>query len=102
MAAEVNAVMEDKGNGCWQLAGELDFVSVPALLSGSRMEYSTGREISVDLAGVTRADSAGLALLVEWLRESECRGGTIRFENVPVQLLSMARVCGLDRILPLD
>jgi len=102
MAAEAGAVMQDRGSGCWQLAGELDFVSVPALLNETRMEFSTGREVTVDLAGVTRADSAGLALLVEWLRESECRGGTISFENVPVQLLSMAHVCGLDRILPLD
>jgi phospholipid transport system transporter-binding protein len=58
--------------------------------------------LRVDLAGVTRADSAGLALLVEWLRESEIAGNSIEFVNVPAQLLSIARVCGLDDILALN
>jgi len=59
-------------------------------------------QVTVDLAGVTRSDSAGLALLVEWLRESELAGNTIRFVNVPAQLLSIARVCGLEEILSLN
>ena len=57
--------------------------------------------LGVDLRDVTRADSAGLALLVEWLRESEHTGNEIVFTNVPDQLLSIARVCGLDEILSL-
>jgi phospholipid transport system transporter-binding protein len=62
-----------------------------------------GREqVTVDLRGVTRSDSAGLALLVEWLRESEIGGNTIKFVNVPAQLLSIARVCGLEDILSLN
>ena len=59
-------------------------------------------QITVDLKGVTRADSAGLALLVEWLRESENAGNSIEFVNVPTQLLSIARVCGLEEILSLN
>jgi ABC-type transporter Mla MlaB component len=58
--------------------------------------------ISIDLAGVTRSDSAGLALLIEWLRESERQGRTITFLNMPAQMQSIARVCGLDGILPAD
>jgi len=95
------AALVDSGAGSWLLQGELDFESVPALLrhAGARM---LGKDrLEVDLKAVTRADSAGLALLVEWLRESETAGNEIVFINVPPQLLSIARVCGLDEILSL-
>lgn len=89
------------GPGRWLLEGELGFTTVPALLSHSGMDISGTPDLEVDLRGVTRADSAGLALLVEWLRESEQAGQRIAFVNVPSQLLSIARVCGLDEILSL-
>ena len=95
------AALVDNGAGSWLLQGELDFESVPAVLrhAGARM---LGKDrLEVDLKAVTRADSAGLALLVEWLRESETAGNEIVFINVPPQLLSIARVCGLNEILSL-
>lgn len=90
------------GKGRWLLEGELGFATVPAILAHPGADISGTADIEVDLRGVTRADSAGLALLVEWLRESERAGQRIAFVNVPPQLLSIARVCGLDRILSLS
>lgn len=90
------------GSGRWLLKGELGFASVPAVLPHPGAEITGTLDIEVDLKGVTRADSAGLALLVEWLRESERAGQRITFVNVPPQLLSIARVCGLDEILSLS
>jgi phospholipid transport system transporter-binding protein len=92
----------DMGDGHWLLEGELDFNTVPEVLqhTGASMRGVSG--ITVDLKGVKRADSAGLALLVEWLRESERAGMPISFVNVPAQLLSIARVCGLEEILHLS
>ena len=96
------AVLTETGQGCWLLEGELSFASVPAVLRLSGRGLTSTREIRVDLQGVTRADSAGLALLVEWLREAERAGRVITFINVPEQLLAIARVCGLDEILSLQ
>lgn len=95
------ATLVDNGAGRWLLQGELGFQSVSAVLrdAGTRMQGEA--RLEVDLKGVTRADSAGLALLVEWLRESENAGNEIVFINVPDQLLSIARVCGLNEILSL-
>jgi len=87
------------GNGRWLLEGELSFETVLAVLESSANDLTDSREIQVDLKGVTRTDSAGLALLVEWLRESERAGNVITFTNVPEQLLAIARLCGLDEIL---
>jgi len=87
------------GDGRWLLEGDLSFSSVPAMLKFSPRAMTAGRVIKVDLKGVSRADSAGLALLVEWLRESERAGKVIVFTNVPQQLQDIALLCGLDGIL---
>ena len=86
-------------DGRWLLQGELSSASVPAILKSSTRDFMASREIKVDLKRVTRADSAGLVLLVEWLRESERVGKSISFVNVPEQLLAIARLCGVDEIL---
>ena len=93
--------MIDNGAGNWLLQGELDFESVPSMLQHAGARMLGNDRLEVDLRDVTRADSAGLALLVEWLRESESAGNDIVFVNVPDQLLSIARVCGLEEILSL-
>ena len=92
----------DRGNGDWQLEGELDYYTVPDVLARSARRVAGEGAIRVDLKGVTRADSAGLALLLAWLRDAERAGRSISFVNVPAQLQSIARVCGLEEILPLS
>jgi phospholipid transport system transporter-binding protein len=92
----------DNGNGNWLLEGELGVASVPGLLAQAMPALQGSGNIAVDLKGVTRADSAGLALLVELMRGSSRHGRSIAFNHVPAQLLSIARVCGLEEILPLS
>ncbi|MEZ5542982.1 MAG: STAS domain-containing protein [Pseudomonadota bacterium] len=96
------AEFTERGGGDWLLQGELDFTTVPEVLARARTWTAGSGAIRVDLAGVTRADSAGLALLLEWLRRAERAGASISFVNVPEQLMLIARVCGLEEILPLS
>ena len=81
------------------LEGDLNFSSVSAMLQSSPTAVTGSQEIRIDLKGVSRADSAGLALLLEWLRTSERAGKAITFTHVPEQLLAISRLCGLDEIL---
>jgi phospholipid transport system transporter-binding protein len=92
----------DNGDGTWLLEGELGVTSAPVLLAHAVAALDGRGDIEVDLKGVTRADSAGLALLVELMRESSRKGSRIAFTHVPSQLLSIARVCGLEEILSLS
>ena len=87
------------GETGWLLSGELNFETVPALLQHRGVQMEAGKNLTVDLSEVTRVDSAGLALMIEWLRESERKDLDMTFTSVPEQLLSIARVCGLDEIL---
>ncbi|MGD8783499.1 MAG: STAS domain-containing protein [Thioalkalispiraceae bacterium] len=86
----------------YSLAGELTMKNVPQVARESaplvaRMEG----EIVIDLSGITRADSAGLALLLEWLRLTRRQNVNLRFEQLPKQLMSIARVCELHSVLPI-
>ncbi len=95
------AEIKSLGEGRMQLSGVLDLDSVPALLSAiETLTYDTSA-VAVDLRGVERADSAGVALLVDWMRRAREAQRDIRFLNMPSQMLNIARVSGLDAILPL-
>ena len=76
------------------LAGSLDFSSVPALLG----QHAGSAVSALDLAGVTRVDSAGLALLLELKRESKAVDG-LRFLNAPAQLRQLAEFFDLTELL---
>jgi len=98
---EAQASVRSGRDGRLEVHGELSFASVPALWRECRQRCASGAAVDIDLAHVQRADSAGLALLVEWLREAQHSGTRLRFFNIPAQMLEMARVSGLDGILPL-
>lgn len=86
--------------GCFCLRGELTFDTVPALLEHSRQLLADGPVREIDLAGVARIDSAGLALLTEWARAAAALQQDIRFTNMPAQMRDLVRVSGLDDVLP--
>jgi phospholipid transport system transporter-binding protein len=54
--------------------------------------------VTIDLGGVTRMDSAGLALLLEFLRAVPARQGKAEFINIPEQSLELIRVSGLEAV----
>ena len=57
---------------------------------------NTTKEICIDLEKVTAADSAGLALMIEWIKHSKPLNTKLRFKNIPQQLLTLAKLSDLD------
>ena len=88
------------GPGRLAVTGELDFETASeALRSGSAALNEAHGNWTVDLGGVTAGDSAGVAVLVEWLSVALARGTTLRYESVPAQMISIARISGLEDVL---
>ncbi len=83
------------------VSGELVFDKVVALLKTSNPYFDGTSKLLFDLQGVVKTDSAGLALLVEWTRLAHQKKQVIDFCKVPKQLLDIARVSGLDNLLPI-
>jgi phospholipid transport system transporter-binding protein len=85
-----------------RVTGRMGFATVMALWDQSQALFEGPDEVEVDLAGVTHADSAGLALLLEWHRYASRRGKTICFRNPSQQMLAIAKLSDLIGILHLE
>ena len=82
-----------------RLSGELSFRTVPGLLRQGRGRFEGASRFQLDLSGVTRTDSAGLALLLEWLQACRRRQQDLLLLDLPESLAAIARVSNLDRLL---
>ena len=82
-----------------QVSGELSFKNVPELVLMSQKYFENSDGLDVDLADVNRADSAGVALLIEWQRLAQKQKKSINFFNIPSQMMAIARLCGVDELL---
>lgn len=87
------------GDGRLAASGELDFATAAAALQAGLALIGAGRAWTVDLAGVTSGDSAGLAVLVEWMSAARARDASVRYEAVPEQILAVARISDLQELL---
>lgn len=81
------------------LVGRLDFVTAPDALIQVGDRLADHAALSVDLSGVSTANSAGLALMVEWKSLAAESGKSIRFVGVPDSLLSIADICQVRSLL---
>ena len=100
MAGQAPGVeFESQGDGRFALRGELSFQTAIRALKASEGLFSPHRELDIDLAGVGRVDSAGLALLLEWVGWARNHSRTVRFRNIPQQILSMAQISEVESML---
>lgn len=83
------------------VTGELTFASAREArqLGLTVLASSRADRIVVDCAGVTRADSAGLAVLLDWLAWSRRQSRPVHLENLPDSLLAIARISEVDELL---
>jgi phospholipid transport system transporter-binding protein len=91
--------LEAAGEGKFALAGVLGFSTVTALLKRSRELFDGQQTLAIDLKGVTQADSAGLALLLEWLSLARSSSRQIEFLNLPEQIRALARISEVETLL---
>jgi len=90
-----------EGVARYALVGVLDFQTVPGLLpDGQRMLEEEG-PLDLDLVEVREANSAGLALLLEWIDLAGRRGRFLRLYNLPESLANLADLANLGPLLPL-
>lgn len=81
------------------VSGVLNFETVVTLWKQSLLLLMKYSYVDIDLSKVTASNSAGLALLVEWLKYGKQENKTIIFSGMPPQLQSIAKVAGVDLIL---
>ena len=87
-------------DGLFRLEAPLTFASVPALrLPGLQRIQAAAQGLQFDLQRVTATDSAGLALLIDWLAEARARACTLHYVRPPESLLNLARLSEVEPLL---
>lgn len=94
--------IEPVQKGRFRIIGELIFETVPEVKKeGLTLFDEVEGGLCIDLQEVSRADSAGLVLLIAWMRYAREKNRALQFFNIPAQMLALAQASNLDKILPL-
>lgn len=89
----------DLGEGRFALEGEMTFDTVAAILQESTEHFADHTMVEVDLAGITKTDSAGLALLLEWITWANHTVREIHFRNIPEKITNIAHTSDVEELL---
>lgn len=76
--------------------GEMSFATVSDLLAQSHELFLGQEMLDIDLSEVSYADSAGLALLIEWLRTAKLNNQKIKYLSMPMQLKALAEISEIE------
>jgi phospholipid transport system transporter-binding protein len=93
--SRLNIIKESAGQ--FIIDGDLTFATIDKQTLKSFSFLKEAKEITIDLGRVTSTDSAGLALMIEWIRYSRHNRTQIAFKNIPEQLLNLAKLSGFDQ-----
>ncbi|MBI2381557.1 MAG: STAS domain-containing protein [Gammaproteobacteria bacterium] len=95
-----NGFQLEARTGGFLLRGRLDFDSAPLLWQERERLLAQGDSLDLDLSELEQANSAGLACLLNLHGAFLHAGKRLVLSQVPGQLRDMARVSGVDDILP--
>jgi len=98
---EPRIVLKRREDGCFILSGTLSIKTVPVIWRQGLDLFNQAPSLMLDLSDIKRSDSAGVALLVDWMRFARSHNKPISYINMPQQMLAIVRASGLDAILPL-
>ena len=87
------------GEGRFSVSGDLTFETVSGLLDRGQKRFTAHSRIILDLSDVAATDSAGLALLMEWVSWANHSVREIRYENVPEKLVNIAAISEVETML---
>ncbi len=91
--------LSDLGDGRFALAGDLSFNTAEQIRRASLKQFDGQDNIEVDLSRVEMTDSAGLALLLEWISWASHSDVAIRFSEIPEKILAIAQITEVDELL---
>ena len=78
--------------------GDLTFATINKHSPKMMQQLFKTNDLTIDLNKVNASDSAGLALIIEWLKIAQSRKIQLSFVNVPEQLLTIASLSAFDSV----
>lgn len=90
---------KDTGGGNFEISGEMSFDTAEQILRASQKAFRQYENVRVNMSAVEKADSAGLALLLEWMSWAREGIAKIDFVEIPVSVLAIAHAAELNDII---
>jgi phospholipid transport system transporter-binding protein len=88
------------------ISGAVDFSTVPDLMLAAKGFLTSAgnagtaqaavERVSIDLSKITDCNSAGLALMLEMVKQARSNNIELHFENLPDTLLTIAKAYGVE------
>jgi phospholipid transport system transporter-binding protein len=83
----------------FHVEGEMTFATAKQLLIQSEDYFAKPQDLEINLSRVSGADSAGLALLLEWKARAALAGKHLVVEELPEAMRSIAHLCRIETLL---
>jgi phospholipid transport system transporter-binding protein len=84
-----------------RVVGEIGFTNAADAVARTGEVFAGNSDVTADLGGLTRADSATLGVLLIWAATAAVRGVRLRFANAPQGLMALAHLCDAEPLLGL-
>ena len=79
--------------------GDVTMETVPALFAQG-LQHLNSKDLIVDLSQTLAVDSAAVSMLLAWQRAAQSGRRALQIENLPENLFSLARLYGVEEMLP--
>jgi len=83
-------------NNQFFISGELNFSNVMSIYNKSLAQVQQCPECIFDFSELQSSDSAGLALIIEWIKLSRKINKPVRFVHLSQDIMSIAKAAGID------
>jgi phospholipid transport system transporter-binding protein len=91
----------DLGSGNIEVRGALTFATARRARAAALklLAIKSGPALAVNCGAVTASDSAGLAMLLDWLALAKRYGRAVRFINLPAPIRAVAHISEVECLL---
>lgn len=79
--------------------GDVTLANVMAVYESSLPLIHQGQCFAFDFSGVHSSDSAGVALMIAWMRLAASQGKVASFDHIPEKLMAIAKAASLDTLI---
>jgi phospholipid transport system transporter-binding protein len=86
-------------NQTLHLSGDLDFYNVMSVYRKSLDLLKALPAYQIDFSNLRSSDSAGIALIMEWVKLAKRQQKSIQLNQLPTSLQSIAKVSGLEGLV---
>ncbi len=90
--------IEQQAPGCFDVTGKLTFAAINRK-TPITLKPADDNSLNLNFEHVDASDSAGLALIIEWLKSAHNKQISLHLQNLPEQIISLAKLSGVDTML---